>query len=225
MSQRAVLALDLCLGACTVAVRNGGAEAARAEPMTRGHQERLAPLVQAVLQEAGLKPADLGRIGVTVGPGSFTGLRVGLAFAKVLASSLDIDCVGFSSLKALAASAPAAPGATAAVIASRGEDLFAQIFIDGVEVGAPELLDASLLMARLVDVAPGGPWRLVGPAAQPVGQEIPGAKVLDLAYPTPQALMRLTLDAAKPRSRPRPLYLRAPDARTLEERHTAAIHG
>ena len=49
--------------------------------------------------------------------------------------------------------------------------------------------------------------------------------MLDLAYPTPQALMRLTLDAAKPRLRPRPLYLRAPDARTLEERHTAAIHG
>ncbi|MDP3173606.1 MAG: tRNA (adenosine(37)-N6)-threonylcarbamoyltransferase complex dimerization subunit type 1 TsaB, partial [Phenylobacterium sp.] len=86
-----VLGLDTCLDACSVAVRDGARIlAASSEAMARGHQERLAPLAAEVMAAAGLRFDQLGRVGVTVGPGSFTGLRVGLAFAKGLAAALDI---------------------------------------------------------------------------------------------------------------------------------------
>jgi tRNA threonylcarbamoyladenosine biosynthesis protein TsaB len=62
--------------------------------MDRGHQERLAPLAQEVMARAGLAFADLDRIAVTLGPGSFTGLRVGLAFAKGLGLALDRPVIG-----------------------------------------------------------------------------------------------------------------------------------
>ena len=76
------------------------------EVMARGHQERLAPMAQAVMAEAGLGFERLERIAVTVGPGSFTGLRVGVAFAKGLCSALGIPGVGVGTLEALAAEAP-----------------------------------------------------------------------------------------------------------------------
>jgi len=80
-----VLGLDTCLDACSVAVRDGvRLLAATSEPMKRGHQERLAVMAQVTMAEAGIAFSALARVGVTVGPGSFTGLRVGLAFAKGL---------------------------------------------------------------------------------------------------------------------------------------------
>eukprot|EP01041_Mallomonas_annulata_P027117 gene27117-48637_t len=82
-----VLGLDTCLNACSVAVLDGETVLAYAsETMARGHQERLAPMAMAVMADAGLTFDRLERIGATVGPGSFTGLRVGVAFAKGLAS-------------------------------------------------------------------------------------------------------------------------------------------
>ena len=77
-----VLALDTAQGACSAAVLDGERVlAAGSEPMTRGHQERLAPMVQALMVQAGIAFPALERIAVTVGPGSFTGLRVGIATA------------------------------------------------------------------------------------------------------------------------------------------------
>ena len=70
--------------------------------MTRGHQERIGVIARQAALEAGVAFADLDRIGVTVGPGSFTGLRVGLAFAKGLATALSIPCVGVTTLEAMA---------------------------------------------------------------------------------------------------------------------------
>src|SRR5678815_1575047 len=101
-----VLGLDTCLSSCSVAVRDGERVLASArEVMARGHQERLAPMAQAVMAEAGLSFDKLDRIAVTVGPGSFTGLRVGIAFAKGLALALDLPTVGVGSLEALGAEA------------------------------------------------------------------------------------------------------------------------
>ena len=96
-----ILAFDTCLTACSVAVMDGDhVLASRAEPMARGHQERLAPLVQELMGQAGLGFDQLDRIGVTVGPGSFTGLRVGLAFAKGLSAALDRPAIGIGLLEA-----------------------------------------------------------------------------------------------------------------------------
>ena len=126
-----VLGLDTCLAACSAAVADGERLIARVSaPMARGHQERLAPMVRDLMGEAGIAFSDLDRIGVTVGPGSFTGLRVGLAFAKGLALALHRPCIGIGTLAALAASAEA-PGHCAAVIdAGRGQ-VYLQLFADG----------------------------------------------------------------------------------------------
>ena len=114
--------------------------AARSEPMERGHQERLAPLVREVAEEAGIAFRGIGRIGVTVGPGSFTGLRVGLALAKGMGLALRVPVIGVGSLTALAATA--GPGLVAAAIDARREQLYLQVFRDGKPLMEPEALTA-----------------------------------------------------------------------------------
>ncbi len=126
-----ILALDTCLGASSVAILDGGAvRAARSEPMTRGHQERIGVIAREVAAEAGVTFADLTRIAVTVGPGSFTGLRVGLSFAKGLATALSIPCVGINTLEALAASTDAA-GLVAGVLDAKMGQVYLQVFDGG----------------------------------------------------------------------------------------------
>lgn len=211
-----VLVIDTALGACQAAVSDGEAVlAGRSEPMTRGHQERLAPMAEQVMAEAGLRFAALDRIGVTVGPGSFTGLRVGLAFAKGLSLALRVPCVGVGCLEALAASAPV--GASAAVIDARQDRVYLQAFQDAVAVDAPELLDISAASARLAALGEQGPVQIVGPAASLLGGDADGLPAPDLAD-----LARLVIRAPEPAGPPQPLYLRAPDARTIAERAAAS---
>jgi tRNA threonylcarbamoyladenosine biosynthesis protein TsaB len=207
-----VLGLDTALGACSAAVtRDGQALAVLSEPMQRGHQERLAPLVQQVMAEAGLAFTDLDRIGVTVGPGSFTGLRVGLAFAKGLALALAKPCIGVGTLEALAASAPG-PGTIAAVIDARRDQAYLQLFDGGVALMAPDVLPVELAAARLAELWRGGPVRAVGPGAHLLAGVAPEIEVRPLEAPDPVALCALA--AVKPAGvPPRPLYLRAPDAK------------
>jgi tRNA threonylcarbamoyladenosine biosynthesis protein TsaB len=207
-----VLALDTALGACSAAVtRDADVLASMSEPMTRGHQERLAPMAREVMTAAGLAFADIDRIGVTVGPGSFTGLRVGLAFAKGLGLALGKPCIGIGALEALAASDPG-PGLTAAVIDAKRGQVYLQVFQDGAPVMAPDVLPIEIAAARLAELWAGGPARLVGPGAGLLAEVLPGAEALQRAAPDPVALARLT--ALKRADVPaRPLYLRAPDAK------------
>lgn len=215
----AILSLDLCLGACVVAleVEGAGLVAQRQAPMERGHQERVAPLVRETLAEAGVEIARLRRIGVTTGPGSFTGLRVGLAFARTLAMTLDCQCVGVSSLDALAASAPAA-GVTVAAIPSRQDLMFVAFYADGAPVSAPDQLAPPEIAARLAEIWTGGRLTLVGPGARALADLAPGGEAVDIAHPAAAALARIIAGAPVGRFPPKALYLRAPDARTLAER-------
>jgi tRNA threonylcarbamoyladenosine biosynthesis protein TsaB len=208
-----VLGLDTCLAACSVAVRDGDRVLAHAcEVMARGHQERLAPMAERVMAEAGLPFASLQRIGVTVGPGSFTGLRVGLAFAKGLASALDIPLVGVGALEALAAEAPEAHGGLVfAVIDARRDQVYLQAFEDGRPLMAPDALELGTAAARVAEVAAGRPLTLVGSGAPLLAGFAPGARLL-----TPEgadARLVASLAAARAPTPARPLYLRAPDAR------------
>ena len=106
----------------------------------RGHAEYLGPQVQTLFQTAGLTPKDIDRIAVCTGPGSFTGLRVALAFGKGLALPRGIDIVGISALQVWATMAD--PDGAATVLSSadvrRGEH-FSQIFEGGVAQGEPYL--------------------------------------------------------------------------------------
>jgi len=205
-----VLALDTALPACSVAVLDGERVLARlSEPMTRGHQERLAPMVEEAMAEAGLAFAALERIGVTVGPGSFTGLRVGLAFAKGLALALDIPCVGIGSLPALAASATAKGLVAACIDAKRGQVYF-ELFDDGRPLGEAEALSLDVALARLA--ATSRPLTLVGSGAALLAPHVADITIEALEAADPVALARLAAAVADPQP-PQPIYLRAPDAR------------
>lgn len=201
-----ILAIDTCLFACSAAVvEDGVVHAARVEPMSRGHQERLAPLVAEVMAQAGVAFDRLDRIAVTVGPGSFTGLRVGLAFAKGLSAALGIPAVGVGSLEALAQ--PHNGRAFAVLDAKRGQ-VYLQAFADGVAVSAPDALPIETAAARLAELAPD---LLVGTGAALLADMRPSARVMAIDHADPAAVAALA--AARAPIPPRPLYLRAPDAK------------
>ena len=201
-----VLAIDTCLFACSVAVVDGEQVLARrVEPMSRGHQERLAPLVQEAMAEAGLGFDKLERIGVTVGPGSFTGLRVGLAFAKGLASALSIPAVGIGALEALAHTES---GNVVAVLDAKRGQVYLQAFSDGAPVSAPDALPIETAAARVAEFAPD---TLIGTGATLLADVRPGVRIVEADVTDPVAVARLaSLRSPVP---PRPLYLRAPDAK------------
>jgi tRNA threonylcarbamoyladenosine biosynthesis protein TsaB len=201
-----VLALDTCLTACSAAVLDGERVLARrVEPMARGHQERLATLVAELLAQAEIMFNNLDRIGVTVGPGSFTGLRVGLAFAKGLGAALSVPVVGIGTLEALAQ--PEAGRVLAVLDAKRGQ-VYVQAFADGRPVTAPDALPVETAAARVAEVSP---QVLIGSGAPLLAGLAPGARVAPTDYVDPVAVARLA--AARSPTPPRPLYLRAPDAR------------
>lgn len=204
-----VLGLDTCLNQCSVAVLEGERVLAhRHEVMARGHQERLAPMARDAMGDAGLAFDRLQRIGATVGPGSFTGLRVGVAFAKGLASALSIPAVGVGSLEALAAEAA---GLVAAVIDARRDQLYLQLFDCGAPLMAPDVLPLGTAAARLAELAMGRAITLVGSGAPLLADMAPGAVVLTPEGCDARAVARIA--AGKPLTPIRPLYLRAPDAR------------
>lgn len=204
-----VLGLDTCLAACSVAVRDGERVLAwRSDVMARGHQERLAPMAEQVMAEAGLPFARLERIGVTVGPGSFTGLRVGLAFAKGLSSALGVPLAGVGVLEALAAEAK---GLVFAAVDARRDQVYLQAFEDGRPLMAPDVLELGVAAARVAEIAAGRPLALVGSGAPLLAAFAPGARLL-----TPEGADARLVAALAARRDPvpvRPLYLRAPDAR------------
>ncbi|MNQ43351.1 tRNA threonylcarbamoyladenosine biosynthesis protein TsaB [compost metagenome] len=211
-----VLIVDTALGACSAGVVDDDRPlAVRSELMTKGHQERLAGLVRDAVAEAGGGFDVLDRIGVTVGPGSFTGLRVGIAFALGLGAALDRPVVGVSTLDALAACAPSA-GLVAAVIDARRGQVYARLFRDGAPLAEAEALSLETAADRILEAAAGAVPTLVGSGAALLGETFPDrfaeAVLQPMAAPTPEALARLTIAVDPAIALPRPLYLRAPDA-------------
>lgn len=174
--------------------------------MLRGHQERLAPLVAEVVAESKVGFKDIDRIAVTVGPGSFTGLRVGLAFAKGLGLALGIPVVGLDSLEVIAASALREGSGLALIDARRGQ-VYVRRF-DGVKPVGPSQA------VTLDSLAQGAqPAWAAGPGFALAATIWPEAKVDDRAAGDPVALARLAAEADPTAYPPEPVYLRAPDAK------------
>ncbi len=210
-----VLVVDTALGLCTVGLFELGAEPGalrclglRSEPMSKGHSERVAGFARDAMREAGSGFDAIDRIGVTVGPGSFTGLRVGLAFAQGLGAALDRPVVGISSLDALAVSA--GPGPVAALIDARRGQVYARFVENGIASGPDEALSLEAAAARIGRMPAGA--RLIGSGAALFAQAFPDLTAVPLAGPDPEALARLAAAADPTTAVPRPLYLRAPDA-------------
>ncbi len=215
-----LLALDAAGSACSAALWAGERVVARRfEAMSRGQSERLLPMIQEVMEEAGCGFADLDAVAVTLGPGGFTGVRIGLATARGLALAQGLPLLGVTSFEAVAAAVPAAEraGRTLAVaLDAKRADLYLQAFaVDGKPEGSalalsPEALDAAL---------PPGPLLLAGDAAgtaakalRDAGREAALASspgLADAAWVAALAAARPLPESAAPI--PRPLYLRPPD--------------
>jgi tRNA threonylcarbamoyladenosine biosynthesis protein TsaB len=202
-----LLALDTSSAAVTVALHDG--EAVLAEhtvPAARRHAEVLAPLVRDVLAEAGASHADLTAIAVGVGPGPFTGLRVGLVTARTAGHVLGIDVHGVCSLDALAAGSSLDGGFLVATDARRREVYWARYEPDA-DGGLPRRVRGPHVGAA-GDVQRDG-LPVVGRGAQLYPEEFgPAAQPLD---PSAAQLARVALAAGEPLP-PAPLYLRRPDA-------------
>ncbi len=210
-----ILGIDSAAAQCAAALVSGSRTlAARAEPMTKGQAERLAPLVQELLAEAGVAPKDLAAVAVCTGPGNFTGVRIGVSFARGLALSIGRPAVGVPRLQALAA---ASCGTVLATADARRGELHAQVCEDGRPLspllqGAPEALAAEFSAWGATQIlGPGGAAlsRLLGIAVGP-GTDLPDPSLI--------AAMGAIRLAAGDAPRPAPEYPRPPDAALPSEK-------
>lgn len=212
-----LLALDCSAGACSAAVRDGDSLLAWARAaMDRGHAEALLPMLERVMAEAGVAFADLDAVAATIGPGSFTGVRIGLAAARGIALAGGLATVPVTSLAAVAEAADAGDGPLLVVLDAKRRDLYGQWFgPDGAALGPPRAAPAEALWAERP--AGAGSVRLAGDATAAVRAlpPDPGLRVVsagDLG-PDARAVAALALRrlAAHGPGTLAPLYLRAPD--------------
>ena len=211
MTDPILLAIDTCEGTCSAAlVRGEESLSSRMERIGRGHAERLLPMISELMAEAGLGYADLTRIAVCIGPGTFTGLRIGLSVARGLALSKGLPCVGLMSLPVLAAQAGADPDtAVHAIVMGRGGQGFYQAFEgvspDGLPIPVSDAacLDGDVIAAKV--------------AAQPGIVVGSGAPLVDMSSDQdavdPVVLARLARELNPVRHAPEPAYLRDADAK------------
>lgn len=205
-----ILAVDTALGACSAAVLVDNQVYRRFVTMARGHAEALAPMVADVMAEAGLAYADLDRLAVTTGPGTFTGQRIGLAFMRALKVATDKPLNGVTSLAAMAAQALAeAKAETCAVLhdARRDEVYF---LLAGLGESEPEVLGFGAAVERLKSL-PG--LVLAGTAAPAAAALLPQAVLSPVTAPDALWVARLAVDSPPAAEAPAPLYLRPPDAK------------
>ncbi|MGU3495228.1 tRNA (adenosine(37)-N6)-threonylcarbamoyltransferase complex dimerization subunit type 1 TsaB [Xanthobacteraceae bacterium A53D] len=215
-----VLAIDTALAACSVAVLDAEADTIVAGDsllMERGHAEALVPIVEQVMRDAGLEFHELWRVAVTVGPGSFTGLRVGLSAARGFALVAGQPAVGVTTLAALAAPYLALDDTLPVVSAidARHGHVYLQMFGAGGRTLIAPRVAAAKDAARAVAI---GPVRIVGSGAAQVAEawppkETPPLLVEDMVAPDVAWVARLGAVADPARAEARPLYLRPPDAK------------
>jgi tRNA threonylcarbamoyladenosine biosynthesis protein TsaB len=215
-----ILAIDTALAACAAAVfdSNGGKTlAAESLTMARGHAEALMPLIARVMDKAETEFAELDRIAVTVGPGSFTGLRVGISAARGIALASGKPAVGLSTLSAYAAPHIAQEDGAAVVVAidARHGHVYLQVF---ASTGRTLIAPAATTVAEAVDAALPGSARIVGSGAALLAAAWPAEAMPPLLVepreaPAIEWVARLGAAAARTDTAPTPLYLRPPDAR------------
>jgi tRNA threonylcarbamoyl adenosine modification protein YeaZ len=211
-----LLVIDAALEACSVGVAVGdGDPILNTAVVGRGHGERLMPMIADAMTRAGLAFDDLDRIGVTIGPGSFTGVRLGVAAARGLALVTGAAAVGVGTLAVHAAEAVAAGGGrpiVAVLAAGRGEVYGQRFTADGEEDGPPEAASAPVWAARVAAdaiVAGSGADAL----AAILGEAWTGRVAHRRSAPDVATLIKLARAAPRPDRPPRPAYLRQPDAK------------
>lgn len=208
---RPILAIETGGRACSVAIvsASGAVLAQESAPTDHGHATMLMPMIERVRTAAGLGYAELGRIAVAIGPGSFTGLRVGLAAAQGLALAANIPVIGISSFLTVVPKERDGMRLIVVLDSRREEPFFAEIdpalrFQQPPAVVSPEALDAIVVAA--------GPAIVTGDA--PALERFRDKDALRLIVRAPSAVAVAAL-AADPEHRydlpPKPVYVRAPD--------------
>jgi len=217
-----ILALDTSMGACSAALlcATDGARAlyARQDEMQRGHAEALMPMVAEVLGEAGIAAGDLDIIAATLGPGSFTGVRIAIAAARGLALVTNATLFGTDSLTVMARMSvitiqPSGPFAVA--VDARREMLYLGLYdetgrkLDGPLLIAPD--DAVERLPAALAMAVGSGARLLADAAAARARQVEPA--LATLQPSAMALAEIAREGGEASALFRPLYLRPPDAK------------
>lgn len=216
-----VLAFDCSGASCSAAILIDDRPAAQLfAPMERGHAETLLPMIETVLHEAALTPAALDLLVVTVGPGSFTGLRIGLAAARGLALARKLPAIGVTSFDAVKVDDPVARPLLIALESKRAE-----LFLQRRDHADPRL-PALVPPEEWTAILPPGPCFLAGDGAPRLAAALGRSDVVVLpghGRPDPVALARLGAARwqAGDRTPLAPLYLRAPD--TTAPRQAAPV--
>ena len=209
-----ILAVTSSTAAVGVAAAHDGVVVASEQVTTdRRHAEELTPMVASVLTAAGWAVADVDSFAVDVGPGRFTGLRVGLATVRTLALAVEAPVVGITSLELLAADQV---GAVSAVIDARRNEVFHQRFIDGIAVG-DAIVGPATEMVELVE--PGD--TVIGDGADRYAEVYAACRCRAGREPMATTLARLAFDRpALPGPEVVPLYLRDADVQiNIKTRH------
>jgi tRNA threonylcarbamoyladenosine biosynthesis protein TsaB len=223
-----ILAIDTSFTACSAAVLLPGAAKPiqRFEPMARGHAEELFPMIEAVMAEADCDFRELTKIAVTLGPGSFTGVRAGIAAARGIALAAGLPMVGATSLEVMARGCARRLdederkcGFAVMYDARRGE-LYVQHFAkDGVATGEPRIMDIVEAFASLppsIALAVGSGAVLAAQEAQCHGRPL-SAALLGL-LPEAGDLAVIAIERSPSGEPVSPLYLRLPDAKPQSDK-------
>jgi tRNA threonylcarbamoyladenosine biosynthesis protein TsaB len=221
-----ILAFDSATSACSAAIwRDGEIPARRFQAMERGQSEALIPMVVEVLKEAGLTFAEIDFIAVTVGPGAFTGVRIGLAAARGMALAGGLPIIGVTTFEAMAHGQDAderAGRSLVVAIDAKRTDIYAQSFGPDLSPLGPA---AAVMPEALASALPVGPLLIAGDGASLLRAALgaadmdrirfaPGIGAPDAVHVAALAAERTATAAVD--AAPRPLYLRPPDARLPE---------
>ncbi|WP_063685828.1 tRNA (adenosine(37)-N6)-threonylcarbamoyltransferase complex dimerization subunit type 1 TsaB [Bradyrhizobium stylosanthis] len=215
-----ILAIDTALEACAAAVLDtdaGELLAQESQLMKRGHAEALMPMIARVMQSANLAFTSLDRIAVTVGPGSFTGLRVGISAARGLALAAKRPAVGLTTLSAYAATVvgQSKPAPVISAIDARHDHVYFQIVAGD---GSPLVRPAVAPIDEAIAASQFGAPHLVGNAASILAdrwpKDAPQPVAVDAQAAPDIGWVAWLGAAADPETTPaRPFYLKAPDAK------------
>ncbi|MEH6495337.1 MAG: tRNA (adenosine(37)-N6)-threonylcarbamoyltransferase complex dimerization subunit type 1 TsaB [Pseudomonas marincola] len=229
MTQKAmkILALDTALNACSVALVHGPDTLAfHHEERARGHAETLLPIIKSLMGQASAGFQDLDMIAVSIGPGTFTGLRIGLAAARGIAIASGKPCVGITTLQALAASVPedlAKGRLIVPAIDARRKEIYIQTYAyeDGTPLPKPCNDAQSLLISDAQTYLGEKPLMIIGSGGTLLKEAgFLNGKPFEISSLDQNPDARIIAALAHARGRPdagslppAPLYLRGPDAK------------
>ena len=229
-----LLAIETAGSGCSAAVTRGGhLLAMERRPLRHGHAEALLPMIARVTAEADVLPSQLDIVAAAVGPGGFTGIRVGLAAARGIALAVGARLIGVSGFAAVAAAVAPVGGAYGGhllvALDSRRADLYVQLFMigSGAPLAAPRAVPPDCLGSLIDDLAAGTALLVAGDAASTAAAVLAGRcdivadSAPDALGVAAAALRQIQSGAATEPARP--MYLRPPDVTLPKSRERPAL--